>query len=115
MISEHSIHATIADWLNLHARMMQFQWVHIPGGGHMSPAMGARRKRLGARAGTPDLCIVFQGGRLLWLEVKTAKGKLSPSQREFRGECYRLEIPYAVVRSVEDVEKALRIYGEREW
>jgi hypothetical protein len=34
------------------------------------------------RDGTPDVLVVGQGGRVLWIETKTKEGRLSPAQRE---------------------------------
>lgn len=56
-------------------------WAHIPNGGHKSARMGARRKRMGARAGVPDVLIfdhprgyAFQGAAI---ELKRKDGKPS--------------------------------------
>ena len=44
----------------------------------------------------------------LWLEVKTAKGKQSPAQKEFQAMVEADGHQYAVVRSVEDLIEALK-------
>lgn len=52
--------------------------------GHRSAANGARMKAEGMRKGTLDLHLAIPRGQYhaLWIELKTATGKLSPSQRE---------------------------------
>ena len=44
----------------------------------------------------------------VWLEVKSAKGKMSSSQIAFRDTVRKHRGHYYVVRSIEDVENALR-------
>ena len=44
----------------------------------------------------------------IWLEVKTAKGKMSSNQIAFRDNVIRHKGHYYVVRSIEDVESALK-------
>ena len=49
-------------------------------------------------------------GRIIpfWLEVKTAEGKQSEMQKSFQAQVENARHKYAVVRSIEDVEQALR-------
>ena len=44
----------------------------------------------------------------VWLEVKTAKGRMSSNQIAFRDNVIRHKGYYYVVRSIEDVESALK-------
>lgn len=41
----------------------------------------SRKKNI---AGWPDLTIVMEGGRVLWIELKAARGKLSKEQKHLR-------------------------------
>lgn len=65
---------------------------------------GYRGERGGTRQtpGLPDLFVVHPSGVWTWAELKTAKGKLRPSQEVFRDTCIEAEIPWALWRSVED-------------
>ncbi len=65
---------------------------------------------MGVVAGFPDL-IVLTGGRVLFLEVKSPTGRLSPAQREFRDKVQAQDFGWALVRSVEDALGALADHG----
>ena len=60
--------------------------------------------------GTPDLMgFRKKDGKMFFIEVKNAKGKLSPEQEEFARYIQGFPVLYGVARSVAD---ALRIVGE---
>lgn len=46
------------------------------------PAVGAKLKRMGVKAGTPDLWFGLPGGKSFWIELKTRTGTASPEQRD---------------------------------
>lgn len=58
---------------------------HIPNGGKRNAAEAAHLKRLGVKAGVPDLHLpVARGGyHSLYVEMKTAKGTTSEKQRKW--------------------------------
>ena len=58
---------------------------------------------LGSYRGIADL-YALKNGRHVWIEVKTAKGRLSKDQEKFRDEVEAYGGVYIVARSVEDVE-----------
>lgn len=67
----------------------------------------AKRKRLGTSAGFPDLLIYFPDGAILHAELKAPRGTLTPDQKAWRDRCERLGIPWALIRSFEDLEAAI--------
>lgn len=64
----------------------------------------------GGPFGTPGVSdlIAVKGGRTLFLEVKTAKGKLRDNQVEFGSNIRAQGEEYYVVRSIEDVEQIIK-------
>ena len=46
-----------------------------------SSRMGAKAKCAGARKGWPDLTFVL-AGRVVWVELKTVRGRVSPDQKK---------------------------------
>lgn len=84
---------------------------HFPAGGyHLTPAARARLYRIGLRRGWPDAFICYTFGRILWLEVKTATGAITPAQREKHMQLRALGHKVVVVRRIEDVIAALIEY-----
>lgn len=61
--------------------------IHIPNGGKRNIREAVKFKRLGLRAGVPDLLMAAARGGFhgLWIEMKTPKGQLSKEQRRIMG------------------------------
>ena len=68
-------------------------------------------KRLGALAGVPDITIILPGGRTAYMEVKSAKGKLSDDQKAFRDAAQKRGAEWTLVRSVDDAATALELWS----
>lgn len=93
-----------------------------PNGGHLSVAQRGIFKAMGLRPGVWDLqlrvpvsCRV--GGELMlipgvWMEVKSAVGKLSEKQAEFEFTLNLMDYAHFQVRSVDDFINALARYFE---
>jgi hypothetical protein len=75
--SEEQEQVAVVNWL----RANGVTCFHIPNGMKTNPITAARFKRMGVMAGIPDLCIVLDCGRVMWIEMKkVGKGKLSDVQ-----------------------------------
>lgn len=86
---------------------------HSPNELDMAGAEAARQiakaRKLGTKAGWPDIEIIWQG-RAYFLEVK-AEGRQSEAQRDIATDLRRAGSPYAVVRSVTEAEEILKSWG----
>ena len=75
---------------------------------------GARRQAIlvgmGVHPGFADL-IVLCDGRVLFLELKSLKGRLSPAQEAFRDAVLALGFGWVLVRSLDDALGALADHG----
>jgi hypothetical protein len=75
---------------------------------------GAKRQAIlvstGVHAGFADLMVIC-GGRILFLELKSLKGKLSPAQEAFRDAVLAQGFGWALVRSLDDALGALADNG----
>ena len=63
---------------------------------------------LGSYRGLADLTAV-KAGRVVFVEVKTSTGRLSEVQKRFRDDLIRAGGTYILARSVEDVERSLKL------
>ena len=75
---------------------------------------GAQRQAIlvgmGVHAGFADLIVICEG-RILFLELKSLKGRLSPAQEVFRDAVQAQGFGWALVRSLEDALGALADNG----
>lgn len=105
--SETDIQIALVDWCSLKGLPV---W-HTPNGGKRSITEAKRFQRLGVKAGVPDLFIPLQrkgfGG--MFLEVKSAKGRLSESQKFWVG--YLAAQGYHV-KTCHSVDEGIRLIEE---
>lgn len=91
-------------------------WVfHVDSGTGGSRGDASRHKlarhAAGVVAGVPDLFVCWPGGGSCWLEVKAPGGKPTDRQLHVHDVLRRRDQYVAVVRSVEEAEAALRLFG----
>lgn len=79
-----------------------------------SPRNGARMKAEGARKGTPDLFLACQASNCggLWIEMKTATGRVSPEQVVMISLLQERGYGVAVCRSSAEAIKSIANYLE---
>ena len=78
--SESTIHTEVADWLRFVERELEepLVWTSVVNEGRRGFKTQAMIKRHGMRKGWPDVTILHNG-QLLCIELKAAKGRLSPN------------------------------------
>jgi hypothetical protein len=100
---ERHIHRAIHDYLTVALPVGSIVWT-IPGGD------GARTMAPRYRKGSPDIVFAV-GGRTYAVEVKGARGKMSPEQIAECNRCAAAAVPYGEVRSVDDMANMLFRWG----
>ena len=80
------------------------------GAGRNNAVRTAQLVTTGLFPGVGDLVVWWPKG-IGYLEVKTATGRQSERQKHFQEMCENNNIPYAVVRSVEDVQTYMKEMG----
>lgn len=83
---------------------------HVPNGGRKSPQMGAIHKALGVVAGVPDI-VALKAGEIFGLELKSAKGRLLPSQRLVHAAMQEAGAKTAVAYSLDEALYTLEGWG----
>jgi len=64
----------------------------------------ARFKRMGLMHGVADLIALLPGGKCLFMEVKTDKGRQSDHQKTFQTAAHALGFRYDIVKSIDQVK-----------
>lgn len=87
-------------------------WFHPANGEKRDKRTAAKLKRMGVRAGIGDIVglLPMPVGRVMF-EVKDVDGATSAEQDAIRWHCERFEIPWFLVRSIDDVRAALASIG----
>ena len=87
-------------------------YCHVPNGGKRNAREAAKFKRMGVRAGIPDLLIFNPSGHYngLAIELKVKGGKVRPSQKEALERLNRLGWCTKVVYSFDQFEHIINVY-----
>lgn len=105
-MSEHKLQVTIAFWLpNLLAPGVR--WSSLDHAAKITARQGADRKARGVKRGLPDLLFWWPERNAGAIELKTAKGRISAEQLEFRDHWIMAGFDYALCRSLDDVRATL--------
>lgn len=114
-MTEDQLHKAIYGYLRA---ILPHGWIvmHVPNGGSRSASEGANFKKLGLMAGWPDLSIYGpQNGdgtpTAYFMEVKTGKGRLKPSQVSTNDRLKAIGFDVDVVRSIDDARGCLNRWG----
>lgn len=110
-VSEELIHKTVMDWVRVHPKLSKIT-LHYPNEGRRTFHYGRLLKSMGMRAGVSDLFIAkaSHGYHGAWIELKTTKGKLSPSQRDFIEDMTEQNYYTAVCRSIDEAIATIKWY-----
>jgi hypothetical protein len=106
---EDILQMQVARYLNIAAPNLV--WFHPANGGYRNPREAKKLKDMGVKPGVADLAMILPDGRAAFIELKAGKNGLENSQKAFRDLCAANSIPYAVCRSLEDVDATLRNLG----
>ena len=103
--SENQIHEAVVGHLRMRCRR-DVHWHHPATGELRDPATATKLKRMGVRAGLPDLLLLI-AGRLHGLELKRERGgRVSPAQRAMHDE---LRAAGAIVETAKGLNEALGV------
>jgi hypothetical protein len=103
---EAGIQRQIVDWVRAVAPDILI--FAVPNGSQRTASGRPANAVYGMVSGAPDLALVLPMGRMLWLEVKSSKGRVSDAQLHFHLELEKRNHICAVVRSVDDVRQAFK-------
>lgn len=105
---EHQLQCAIVEYL----RYKGYCVFSIPNHGIRTPRLGAYFKAEGLLPGVADLFVMkankFSHG--IFIEVKSGKGTMSKTQKEFQLRCIENEYDYWLIYDVETLDKKIRQY-----
>lgn len=86
---------------------------HIPNGGSRNIIEATKLKKMGVKAGVPDLQLIVPNGEVhgLWIELKAQKGKLQPSQQimiqRLEAQGYMCKVCFGADEAISEIKKYL--------
>lgn len=110
-IPEATIHKTAMDWVRSHKELNGLV-IHIPNEGRRSKRYGAVLRDLGMRAGASDLLIAMprHGFGGAWIEIKSAKGRISVEQAAFQLDMSQQNYFVSVCWGIDETIKTISWY-----
>jgi hypothetical protein len=108
-VSEYDFHRTVAAYLS-RALPGDTLWFHPANGGYRRASEAGRLKSMGVLPGMPDIGVV-NIGRIVWLELKSRKGRLSSAQSYCHERLRNAGSQVYVCKTLEDVATALDAAG----
>jgi len=108
-LNEELIHKAVIQHLLLRAEPGTF-WFHPANGGKRSMREAKSFKAMGVVAGVPDL-ILIKDGHVYGLELKAAKGRLSPAQRATQEAMHDAGVLIWVAKGLDEALYALEFWG----
>lgn len=106
---ESEIQRQIVDWIRYVAP--ECMVIAIPNAARRTSSGRASNAVPGLTAGAPDLLVIRPRGEVLWMEVKTDKGKPTPLQMKFHENLQVRNHACAIVRSLDDARNAFKAVG----
>lgn len=110
---EHRLQEACVRWFSLRFPRLRGRLFAVPNGGRRDAVTGARLKAEGVVAGVADLILLKSNARYgaLLIEMKTARGRQSDSQRLWqRAVTAGGEYKYVVCRSLDDFMREVTGY-----
>lgn len=118
VLSEDQEQITLISWAH-HVKFgngrLSDYLIHIPNGGSRNVIEAAKFKKMGVKAGVPDLQLLVPNGLIhgLWIELKSKAGKLQPSQRlmmqRLEEQGYMCKVCFGADEAIQEIKKYLCI------
>ena len=97
-MKEYKIQIEVCKFLFYLQDKYQFRYFHIPNEGKRSIQNRMILNKMGLKSGCPDLCHEFSGGRIVYIELKSPKGRLSNNQQLWYENSFKLKTPHYILK-----------------
>jgi len=82
-VKESDIQIEVVEWLKSKQSEYRMRFFSIPNEGQRKVWFLNKLVKMGLKSGVPDLVIEFPQGRMVYLEIKAEKGRLSETQQNW--------------------------------
>ena len=109
---ENQLQKSIIQYWDLKYPKWKKRLVHAPNGGKRNAIEAAKFKKMGVRAGFPDLILLIPNKfyPFCGIELKIKTGRQSESQKAYQKEFESIGAKYVVVRSLDEFIKVVNEY-----
>ena len=97
-MKESDIQIEVVEWLKEQQKHYRFRFFYCVNEGKRKVWYLHKLVRMGLKSGVPDLILEFPKGRLVYLEIKTEKGKLSETQQNWLKVSNVFKTPHYVIK-----------------
>ena len=106
-MKESDIQIEVVEWLKSKQSEYRMRFFSIPNEGQRKVWFLNKLVRMGLKSGVPDLVIEFPEGRMVYLEIKAEKGKLSETQQNWLKVSKVFHTPHYVLYGSVDANMSL--------
>lgn len=108
---EQVLHFACVQLLSVLCCTGKLSYFHTPNAAKRSKFQSMLLNKLGVRAGVPDLIVFLPNSRVLFIELKASKGRISEKQIMFHVELMQLGYAVSIIRSIDELRELLGANG----
>ena len=97
-MKESDIQIEVVDWFKSKQAEYRFRIFSVPNEGQRKVWFLNKLVRMGLKSGVPDLILEFPEGRIVYLEIKSEKGKLSETQQNWLKVSNVFKTPHYIIK-----------------
>jgi hypothetical protein len=97
-VKESDIQIEVVDWFKSKQSEYRFRIFSVPNEGKRKVWYLHKLVRMGLKSGVPDLILEFPEGRMVYLEIKAEKGKLSETQQNWLKVSNVFKTPHYIIK-----------------
>ena len=97
-MKESDIQIEVVEWLKSKQSDYRIRFFSIPNEGQRKVWFLNKLVKMGLKSGVPDLILEFPKGRMVYLEIKTEKGKLSETQQNWLKVSNVFKTPHYIIK-----------------
>ena len=106
-MKESDIQIEVVDWFKSKQSEYRFRIFSVPNEGQRKVWFLNKLVRMGLKSGVPDLILEFPEGRMVYLEIKAEKGKLSETQQNWLKVSNVFKTPHYIIKGSVDANLSL--------